>query len=184
MIQRVRSTTIVSVRRNGMAAMAGDGQVSVGQTIMKVKARKVRLLKDGKVIAGFAGAAADAFALFDRFESKMDEYRGNLQRAAVELAKDWRKDRFLRRLDALLAVMNTETSFVISGNGDVIEPDDGILAIGSGGGYALTAARVLMKHTELSAKDIAVEALLAASNICVYTNQEITVETIPATTPQ
>lgn len=162
--------------------MAGDGQVSVGPTIMKEKAHKVRLLKDGKVIAGFAGAAADAFALFDRFESKMDEFRGNLQRAAVELAKDWRKDRFLRRLDALLAVMNTETSFVISGNGDVIEPDDGILAIGSGGGYALTAARVLVKHTNMTAREIAMEALLAAANVCVYTNKEITVETIPATT--
>ncbi len=182
MIEKIRSTTIVAVRRNGEAAMAGDGQVSVGSTIMKEKARKVRLLKDGRVIAGFAGAAADAFALFDRFESKMDEFRGNLQRSAVELAKDWRKDRFLRRLDALLAVMNTETSFVISGNGDVIEPDDGILAIGSGGGYALTAARVLLKHTNMSAKEIATEALLAAANVCVYTNKEITVETISSPT--
>lgn len=178
MSEVIRSTTIVALCRDGHAAMAGDGQVSLGQTIMKTQAKKVRPLQDGNVLAGFAGASADAFTLFERFESKLEEFRGNLPRAAVELAKDWRKDRFLRRLEALLSVVNTETALMISGNGDVIEPDDGIVAIGSGGGYALAAARAMVRHTELSARDIAVESLKAAAEICVYTNDQITVETI------
>lgn len=174
----IHATTIVAICRNGQAAMAGDGQVSLGQTIMKTGAKKVRRLRDGQVLAGFAGASADAFTLFERFESKLEEFRGNLSRAAVELAKDWRKDRYLRRLEALLTVVNSESALMISGNGDVIEPDDGIVAIGSGGGYALAAARVLARHTDLSPRDIAVEALKSAAEICVYTNDQITVETV------
>lgn len=179
MSQRIRSTTILCVRRDGVTAMAGDGQVSVGPTVMKETAKKVRRLADGKVVAGFAGTSADAFTLFDRFENRLDEYRGNLHRAAVELAKEWRKDRYLRRLEALLAVANAEASLVISGTGDVIEPDDGILSIGSGGPYALAAARVLLRHTQLPAKEIAIESLKTAAQICVYTNDRITLETIP-----
>jgi ATP-dependent HslUV protease subunit HslV len=156
--------------------MAGDGQVSLGQTILKQTARKIRRLHKDKVLAGFAGATSDAFALFSRFENKLEEYRGNLGRAAIELAKDWRLDKALRQLEALLIVADKESSYLISGTGDVVEPDDGILAIGSGGPYALAAARALVRHTDLSAKDIALEAMRIASGICVYTNDQITVE--------
>jgi len=172
------STTIIGVRRNGKVAMASDGQVTLGETIIKRTAKKVRKLHDGKVLVGFAGATADAFTLFERFEQKLDEYSGNLPRAVVELAKDWRTDRVLRRLEALLGIMDAEHSFVVSGSGDVIEPDDGIVAIGSGGPYALAAARLLMKHTELPADEIAREAIETAAAICVYTNTEITTEAI------
>jgi ATP-dependent HslUV protease subunit HslV len=170
------STTIVAIRRDGRAAMAGDGQVSFGQTVMKGHARKVRRIADGKVVAGFAGATADAFTLLDRFEAKLKEYRGSLQRAAVELAKDWRTDRYLRRLEAMLIVMNAESTLLISGTGDVIEPDEGVIAIGSGGSYALAAARALIRNTDLSASDIARLSLEIAAEICVYTNHEIAVE--------
>ena len=173
-----RSTTIVAVRRDGKAAMAGDGQVSLGQTVMKGQARKVRPIADGKVIAGFAGATADAFTLLERFESKLKEHRGSLQRAAVELAKDWRTDRYLRRLEAMLIVMDAEATLLISGTGDVIEPDEGVIAIGSGGSYALAAARALMRHSELPAAEVAKQALQIASEICVYTNGEISVEEV------
>jgi ATP-dependent HslUV protease subunit HslV len=156
--------------------MAGDGQVTAGQTVLKRTAQKVRRLAKGDVLAGFAGATSDAFALFSRFEVKLEEYRGNLPRAAIELAKDWRMDKALRQLDALLVVADREHSLLISGTGDVVEPDDGITAIGSGGPYALAAARALIRHTELSAKEVAVEALRISSEICVYTNSEITVE--------
>lgn len=173
-----RSTTIVAVRRDGYAAMAGDGQVSLGQTVMKGQARKVRRIAEGKVVAGFAGATADAFTLLDRFEGKLKEHRGSLQRAAVELAKDWRTDRYLRRLEAMLVVMNEETTLLVSGTGDVIEPDEGVIAIGSGGSYALAAARALMRNTEMSAGEVARKALEIASEICVYTNNELVVEEI------
>lgn len=171
-----RSTTIVAVRRGGHAAMAGDGQVSLGQTVVKGHARKVRRIAEGKVVAGFAGATADAFTLLDRFESKFKEHRGSLLRSAVELAKDWRTDRYLRRLEAMLVVMNEETTLLLSGTGDVIEPDEGVIAIGSGGTYALAAARALMRNTDLGAADIARKALEIASEICVYTNGELVVE--------
>jgi ATP-dependent HslUV protease subunit HslV len=173
-----RSTTIVAVRRDGRAAMAGDGQVSLGQTIMKGKARKVRRLAEGSVVAGFAGASADAFTLLDRFEAKLKEHRGSLSRAAVELAKEWRTDRYLRRLEAMLVVMDATTTLLISGTGDVIEPDEGVVAIGSGGSYALAAARALLRHTELSALDVARESLALAAEICVYTNDQIVYEEI------
>lgn len=156
--------------------MAGDGQVSLGQTVMKGQARKVRRIADGKVVAGFAGATADAFTLLDRFEAKLKEYRGSLQRAAVELAKDWRTDRYLRRLEAMLIVMDPKATLLISGTGDVIEPDEGVIAIGSGGSYALAAARALMRNSDLSAAEIARRSLEIAGEICVYTNQEIVVE--------
>ena len=156
--------------------MAGDGQVSLGQTVMKGQARKVRRIADGKVVAGFAGATADAFTLLDRFEAKLKEYRGSLQRAAVELAKDWRTDRYLRRLEAMLIVMDANATLLISGTGDVIEPDEGVIAIGSGGSYALAAARALMRNSDLSAAEIARRSLEIAGEICVYTNQEIVVE--------
>src|SRR5215212_4929060 len=159
---RIRSTTILAVRRNGKVALGGDGQVTVGNTVMKSNAQKVRALRGGKLLAGFAGAAADAFTLFEKFEEKLERHPGNLPRAAVELAKDWRSDRVLRRLEALLAVADAEHGFIISGTGDLIEPDDGILAIGSGGSYALAAARALMKHTEMNAAGIAEEALRIA----------------------
>lgn len=178
--EHFRSTTIVAVRRGDRAAMAGDGQVSLGQTIMKSQARKVRRVADGKVVAGFAGASADAFTLLDRFETKMKEHSGSLPRAAVELAKDWRTDRFLRRLEAMLIVMNETHTLLVSGTGDVIEPDEGVIAIGSGGGYALAAARALLRNTDQSAREIAEESLRIASEICVYTNQEIHVEEIGA----
>ena len=171
-----RSTTIVAVRRDGKAAMAGDGQVSLGQTVMKGQARKVRRIAEGKVVAGFAGATADAFTLLDRFEAKLKEYRGSLQRAAVELAKDWRTDRYLRRLEAMLIVMDENTTLLISGTGDVVEPDEGVIAIGSGGSYALAAARALVRNSDLSAPEIARGSLEIAGEICVYTNQEIIVE--------
>jgi len=171
-----RSTTIVAVRRDDHAAMAGDGQVSFGQTVMKGQARKVRRIAEGKVVAGFAGATADAFTLLDRFEGKLKEYRGSLQRAAVELAKDWRTDRYLRRLEAMLIVMDANTTLLISGTGDVIEPDEGVIAIGSGGSYALAAARALVRNTDLPAAEVARRALEIASEICVYTNHEIVVE--------
>jgi ATP-dependent HslUV protease subunit HslV len=174
-LPRVRSTTILGVRRNGQVALGGDGQVSVGETIMKSNAMKVRTLRGGKLLAGFAGAAADAFTLFEKFEEKLERHPGNLSRAAVELAKDWRSDRVLRRLEALLAVTDAERGFIISGTGDIIEPDDGILAIGSGGSYALAAARALLENTELTPRDIVQRGLEIASQICVYTNANITV---------
>jgi ATP-dependent HslUV protease subunit HslV len=172
------ATTIISVRRGEDVAMAGDGQVTMNETVMKSRAKKVRRLFDGKVLAGFAGASADAFTLFDKFEGKLEEYHGNLPRAAVELAKDWRTDRVLRRLEALLAAADASKSLIISGSGDVIEPDDGVLAIGSGGPYALSAARALVAHSSLSAEEIAREALLITAGICVYTNDQICVETL------
>ena len=172
----VHATTVVSVRHRGQVAIAADGQVSIGQTIVKANARKVRKLYHDRVVSGFAGTAADAFTLFSRFEAKLDEHRGNLSRAAVELAKDWRTDRVLRRLEALLAVADREQSFIISGTGDVIEPDDGLIGIGSGGPFALAAARALVGHSELDAKAIVTEAMRIASGICVYTNDHITVE--------
>jgi len=171
-----RSTTIVAVRRDGKAAMAGDGQVSLGQTVMKGQARKVRRIADGKVVADSAGAKADAFTLLDRFEGKLKGYRGSLQRAAVELAKDWRTDRYLRRLEAMLVVMDEEKILLISGTGDVVEPDEGVIAIGSGGSYALAAARALVRNSDLSATEIAQRSLEIAAEICVYTNDEIVVE--------
>ena len=170
------ATTIVSVRRNGQVVIAGDGQVTLGHTVMKANARKVRRLgKNGHVLAGFAGAAADAFTLFELFEAKLEKH-GQLQRAAVEMAKDWRTERRFGKLEALLAVADAETSLVISGTGDVIEPEDGLIAIGSGGMYALSAARALLAHTELDAKSIATEALNIAGDICIYTNRNIVVE--------
>ena len=174
-MQQFRGTTIVSVRRNGRVAIAGDGQVSMGNTIMKGNARKVRTLAGGRVIAGFAGGTADAFTLFELFESKLEQY-GNLTRAAIELAKDWRTDRRLRRLEALLCVADDKSSFIISGNGDVIEPEDDLMAIGSGGAYAQAAAKALLESTDMSARDIVEKALLIAGEICVYTNQNIVIE--------
>jgi ATP-dependent HslUV protease subunit HslV len=172
----IHGTTVICVRHKGRVAIAGDGQVSLGQTILKQTARKIRRLYKNQVLAGFAGATSDAFALFARFEGKLEEYKGNLSRAAIELTKDWRLDRALRRLEALLIVADKDSSFLISGTGDVVEPDDGILAIGSGGPYALAAARALLAHTDLSAKDIALEAMKISAGICVYTNREISVE--------
>jgi len=172
----IQSTTIICVRHKGRIAIAGDGQVTMGQTILKQTAKKIRRLFKGEVLAGFAGATSDAFALFARFEGKLEEYKGNLSRAAIELAKDWRLDKALRRLEALMIVADKECSFLISGTGDVIEPDDGIIAIGTGGPYALAAARALIKHTDLSAKDVALEAMKISADICVYTNSEIAVE--------
>lgn len=172
----IKSTTVICVRHKGEIAMAGDGQVTIGQTILKHSARKIRRLYKDSVLAGFAGATSDAFALFSRFEAKLEEYRGNLSRAAIELAKDWRMDKALRQLEALLIVADKDASFLISGNGDVVEPDDGIIAIGSGGPYALAAARALIKYTDLSAKDIALEAMRISAGICVYTNDFIVVE--------
>ena len=171
-----KATTIICVRQNRKVAMAGDGQVTIGETVLKQSANKIRRLYKGKVLAGFAGATSDAFALFSRFEAKLEEYRGNLSRAAIELAKDWRTDRVLRRLEALLIVADKSNSFLISGTGDVVEPDDGIIAIGSGGSYALAAARALRAHTKLAAKDIAAQALQISAEICIYTNANITVE--------
>lgn len=173
---RIRSTTILCVRRNGCVAMGCDGQVTVGTTVMKSNARKLRRLHDGRVLAGFAGGTADAFTLFEKFEAKLEEYRGNLTRAAVELAKDWRTDRILRRLEALLAVADQSHSFIISGNGDVVEPEDGILAIGSGGPYALAAARALLKRSDLPAPSIVEEAMRIAGGIDIYTNQQVIIE--------
>ena len=174
----VHATTIVSVRHRAQVALAGDGQVSIGATIVKAGARKVRKLYHDRILAGFAGTAADAFTLFARFEGKLYEHRGNLARAAVELAKDWRQDRVLRRLEALLAVADREQSFILSGTGDVIEPDDGLIGIGSGGPYALAAARALVAHSDLDARAIATEAMRVAASICVYTNEHVTVEVL------
>ena len=174
-MEQYRGTTIVSVRRNGKVAIAGDGQVSLGDTVMKGNARKVRQLAGCRVIAGFAGGTADAFTLFELFESKLEQY-GNLTRAAIELAKDWRTDRRLRRLEALLCVADKENSFIISGNGDVIEPENSLMAIGSGGPYAQAAAQALLQNTDLEARDIVEKALRIAGDICVYTNQNITLE--------
>ena len=171
----LHGTTILSVRRNGVVAVGGDGQVSLGNTVMKANARKVRRLYDGKVLAGFAGGTADAFTLFERFEEKLQQY-GNLTRAAIELAKDWRTDRSLRRLEALLCVADGRNSFVVSGNGDVIEPEDDIMAIGSGGPYAQAAARALAQNTELDARTIVEKALGIAADICIYTNRNLTIE--------
>lgn len=168
-------TTIVSVRRNGVVAMGGDGQVTLGVTVMKGNARKVRRLHDDRVLAGFAGGTADAFTLFERFEGKLQKY-GNLARAAVELAKDWRTDRSLRRLEALLTVADAQTSLVISGNGDVIEPENGLMAVGSGGPFAQAAARALLENTELPARDVVARALDIAADICIYTNRNVTIE--------
>ncbi len=175
---QIRSTTILSVRRNDKVVVAGDGQVTMGDTIMKSGARKVRRLYNDKVVAGFAGATADAFALFQRFESKLEQFHGQLNRAAVELAKDWRTDKMMRNLEALLVVADNQSTLIISGNGDVIEPDDGIVAIGSGGPYALSAARALLRHTELPARQIAEEAMKVAGEICIYSNLNLVIEEI------
>ena len=175
-MEQFKGTTVVSVRRNGKIALGGDGQVSLGNTIMKGNARKIRRLYNDKVIAGFAGGTADAFTLFERFESKLEQHNGQLARAAVELAKDWRTDRMLRRLEALLAVADDTTSLIISGNGDVIEPEDALIAIGSGGPYAQAASRAMLDNTELEARDIVEKALIIAANICIYTNSNISIE--------
>lgn len=172
------ATTVICVRRDAQVAMAGDGQVTIGNTVMKHGAAKVCRLYHDKILAGFAGSAADSFALFSRFESKLEEYRGNLERSVVELAKDWRLDKYLRQLQAFLIVANNEKAYLVSGTGDLIQPDDGILAIGSGGSFALAAARALMQHTSMSAPEIAAESLRIASSICIYTNDNITVETL------
>ncbi|HET9342971.1 MAG TPA: ATP-dependent protease subunit HslV [Candidatus Eremiobacteraceae bacterium] len=173
-----RSTTILAVRRDGKLAIAGDGQVTFDKTVMKHKARKIRRIGDGKVLAGFAGSAADGITLLDKFEAKLSEYRGNLTRAAVELAKDWRTDRYLRRLEALLIVGDTEHLFVLSGTGDVVEPDDDVAAIGSGGPYAQAAAVALLRNSTMSADQIVREALAIAAKICIYTNEDIAVEVL------
>ena len=172
----IRSTTILCVRTDGQVAMAGDGQVSMNNTVVKHHARKVRKLYRDQVLTGFAGAAADAFTLFARFEAKLEEYRGSLTRAAVELAKDWRADRVLRRLEALLAVADRDSALILSGTGDIIEPDDGIIGIGSGGPYALAAARALQQHTSLSAREIVEAAMRITADICIYTNSHINIE--------
>jgi ATP-dependent HslUV protease subunit HslV len=174
-VRTVRSTTILCVRRDGKVAMGGDGQVSVGETVMKTRAVKVRTLKGGKILAGFAGAAADAFTLFEKFEEKLERYPGNLPRSAVELAKDWRSDRVLRRLEALLVVADREHGYVLSGSGELIEPDDAVLAIGSGGSYALAAARALLAATPLGAREVVERSLRIAADICVYTNDQLTI---------
>ncbi len=170
------STTILAMRHRDAAVIAGDGQVTLGQTVMKHRARKVRRLYNDKILAGFAGSAADSFALFARFESKLDQYRGNLARAAVELATEWRSDRILRRLEAMLVVLDKTSTFLLSGTGDLIEPDDGIVAIGSGGPYALAAAKALAANTDLTARLIAERAMAIAGEICIYTNNTITIE--------
>ena len=172
----IRSTTVLLVRRDGHVAMAGDGQVTLGDTVIKGKARKVRRLTHGDILAGFAGATADAFTLLSRFETKLEQYQGQLERSAIELSKDWRTDKYLKDLEALLIVADQSDAFLISGKGDVIASDDGLLAVGSGSSYALAAARALMKHSSLSAREIAEEALLIAGEICIYTNSEIVVE--------
>ncbi len=174
-IPTIRATTILAVRRDGQVALGGDGQVTVGDTVMKSNAHKVRTLQNGRLLAGFAGAAADAFTLFEKFEEKLNRYPDNLARAAVDLAKDWRSDRVLRRLEALLVVASREHGFIISGTGDIIEPDDGILAIGSGGSYALAAARALVANTDLPPREVVRRGLEIAGEICIYTNTNITV---------
>jgi ATP-dependent HslUV protease subunit HslV len=173
---RIRSTTVLLVRRDGNVAMAGDGQVTLGDTVIKGKARKVRRLGGGNIISGFAGSTADAFTLLSRFETKLEQYQSQLERAAIELSKDWRTDKYLRSLEALLIVADKNDAFLISGKGDVISSDDGLLAVGSGSNYALAAARALMKHTELTARQIAEESLRIAGEICIYTNSEIVIE--------
>src|SRR5499433_4193494 len=170
---KIRSTTVLSVRRNGRVAVAGDGQVTFDKTVMKSGARKVRRLYNDKIVAGFAGSTADAFTLFSRFEAKLEQYHGQLQRAAVELGKEWRTDKYLRHLEAMLIVADENSSLVLSGGGDVIEPDDGVVAIGSGGPYAIAAARALLRHTDLSARDVALEAMKITSEICIYTNFDL-----------
>lgn len=175
----IRSTTVIGIVRNGRAAIAGDGQVTFGETILKHTAKKVRTLYNNQILAGFAGSVADALALFERMEEKLDESGGNLPKAAVELARDWRSDRVLRRLDAVLAVLNTEKALIITGQGDIIEPEDKIIAIGSGGPYAAAAAKVLLAHTDLSPVEICKEAIQIASELCIYTNSEITIYTLP-----
>ncbi|UCF78789.1 MAG: ATP-dependent protease subunit HslV [Candidatus Eiseniibacteriota bacterium] len=174
--ERMRHTTILGLRAGARAAMGGDGQVTLGDTVMKQKARKVRTLYKGRVLVGFAGGAADGLTLFERFESKLDEFKGNLERAAVELAKEWRTDKMLRRLEAQLAVVDKEHAFVVSGTGDLVEPDDGIVAIGAGGAYALAAARALLKYSSLEPPQLVREALQIAASICVYTNENLVVE--------
>lgn len=174
----IRSTTVLLVRKNDQIAMAGDGQVTLGETIIKDNARKVRKIFDGKVIVGFAGATADAFSLLSRFETKLEQYQGQLERAAIELSKDWRTDKYLRHLEALMIVTDKSDAFLISGKGDVISSDEGLLSVGSGSMFALAAARALMKHTELSAREMAVESLKIAGEICIYTNAQIIVEEI------
>ncbi|HKB71228.1 MAG TPA: ATP-dependent protease subunit HslV [Thermoanaerobaculia bacterium] len=174
--RQMRSTTVLCVRRDGRVAIAGDGQVTMGTTVMKTGAAKIRRLYEGRVLAGFAGTSADAFALFSKFEAKLDEHRGNLERSAIELARDWRTDKILRQLEALLIVADKELSLLISGTGDLISPDEGLLAIGSGGPYALAAARALLKHTTLPAPELAREALTIAAGIDIYTNDRIKVE--------
>jgi len=176
---RTRGTTILSVRRGGLLAIGGDGQVTLGESVIKAKARKIRRLYSEKVLAGFAGSTADALSLFSRFEQKLEEYHGNLNRAVVELAKDWRTDRALRHLEAMLLVSDEKSTYLVSGNGDVIEPDDGIVAIGSGSPYALAAARALAKHTQMSAREIVQEAMSLAGEMCIYTNDQIMIEELP-----
>ena len=177
-MEQYRGTTILSVRRNGRVVVGGDGQVSMGNTVMKGNARKVRRLYQGKVLAGFAGGTADAFTLFERFEAKLEKHQGHLVRSAVELAKDWRTDRMLRRLEALLCVADKDTSLMITGNGDVVEPENNLMAVGSGGAYAQAAARALMDNTELDARTIAEKALKIAADICIYTNRNLVIETL------
>ena len=174
----VRSTTIIGLRHKGKVAIGGDGQVSYDETILKTGANKIRRMQEGKILAGFAGSAADALTLFERFESKLDEFEGNLPRAAVELAKEWRTDKYLRRLEALMVVLDRKHALWISGNGDVVEPDDSVVSIGSGGNFALAAARALMKHSKLNSEEIVKESLKVAASICVYTNDKIIVETL------
>ena len=174
----IHATTILAVRHRDRAVLAGDGQVTFGQTVVKHGAKKIRRLYNDRVLAGFAGSAADSFALFSRFEAKLEQYRGNLERSAVELAKDWRTDRMLRRLEAMLVVMDGEATYLLSGNGDLIEPDDGIVAIGSGGAYALAAAKALATHTALDARSIAEQAMHIAAAICIYTNDTLTIEVL------
>jgi ATP-dependent HslUV protease subunit HslV len=174
--KRIRSTTVILVKREGRVAVAGDGQVTLGATVMKDSARKVRRIYNDRILVGFAGSTADAFSLLTRFEGKLEQYNGNLERAAVELSKDWRTDKVLRHLEALLIVADDKNSYLLSGSGDIISPDDGLIAIGSGGPYALAAARALMRHTELSAKEIALSALKIAAEICIYTNSNIVLE--------
>jgi ATP-dependent HslUV protease, peptidase subunit HslV len=172
------ATTVLAIRHRDETVMASDGQVTFGNTVVKQSAKKIRRLYNDRILAGFAGSAADSFALFSRFEAKLEQYRGNLERSSVELAKDWRSDRLLRRLEAMLVVMDTRATYLLSGNGDLIEPDDGIIAIGSGGAFAMAAAKALARHTELPAKRIAEESMVIAANICIYTNDSITVETL------
>jgi ATP-dependent HslUV protease subunit HslV len=180
-VEQYRGTTILSVRRNGKVVIGGDGQVSLGNTIMKGNARKVRRLYNDKVIAGFAGGTAAAFPLFERFEAKLEQHQGNLTRAAVELAKDWRSDRILRKLEALLAVADSEASLIITGNGDVIQPEDDLIAIGSGGPFAQSAARALLENTDMGARDIVEQGLKIAGDICIYTNHNRTLEELDST---